>query len=538
MDLRQRQFEGRPVGQAIGTKSTRGHGRALMLIAVAGLIFVLDSLTPPGRAVAVLYVLVIVSVGDVAAKPTLALSSVACLILTLVSFYCFQVSAADRQTTLNLAFSLVANLAATMLMSWRAGDRALLAASEHRYRTIFETLSVAIWEHDFTKVKTELNVLRASGIGDIRSYIREHRDFVVKMRGLVRITDVNQTALRLVEIDTKSEFFTYLDEFVYENERSFKNCLIAIDEGHATFQSETVVRSRTGRLIPVLVVLSFPKHGESLGRIQGSFFDMTERLQFQEALEKSRIELEHASRAATIGEISASIAHEVNQPLAAAMTFIDAAQSWLNRGKPDLDEAKVALRQASVSTGHAAEVVERVRMLPGKSTFESRKVDLRQTLKNVLRLKQTEISDSGVSVLLHLGDVGAIRGDHVLLQQAFLNIVTNALQAMNQTDIAQRSVTITSRREGAGILVTVADTGSGIGSSPSERLFKAFESSKPGGMGLGLSICKTIFTAHNGAISIENRTDMPGALVKIRIPLLEPETGASHSVNPNSLATA
>lgn len=395
---------------------------------------------------------------------------------------------------------------------------AALRASEHRYRTIFETLAVAIWEHDFQDVKRELDALRARGVTDIRRHIAEHPDFVIRMRRLVRITDVNQTALRLMEVPTKEEFFSHLDGFLPENDASFAHCLIAIAEGHPVFQEETVVRSRTGRLIPIIVVLSFPPNGEGLDRIQASIVDITERLAFQEALEKSRRELEHTAQAAMIGEISASIAHEVNQPLSAIMAFVQAAQRWLDRPKPDLEEARFALDDAITSTEQAAAVVKRVRMLLGKAKSDSGDVAVDALITNVIRLKQKELSGQDIRVSLSL-DAGSrtVHGDRILLQQAFVNIIVNAMQAMDETQPCERMLVIDTRSDGDNLTISFSDTGHGL-KQTEEALFKAFATTKPNGMGLGLAMCKSIVTAHNGSISISNRDDRRGARVEISLP--------------------
>lgn len=405
-------------------------------------------------------------------------------------------------------------------ISERKATEAALQASEHRYRTIFETLAVAIWEHDFRDVKRELEALRAGGIKDIRRYIAEHPEFVVRTRRMVRITDVNQTALKLLDVPTKEEFFSHLDGFLPENDASFGQCLIAIDEGHSVFQAETTVRSRQGRLIPVIVMLSFPPDGEGLDRIQASIVDITERLQFQEALENSRRELEAASRAAMIGEISASIAHEVNQPLSAIMTSVQAAQRWLTRTPPDMAETTLALDDAILATEHAADVVKRVRMLLGKAKSDTGEVAIDALITDTVRLKQNELSSNGIQTSLNLRAVTAIiRGDRILLQQAFANIIANAIQAMETTDPSRRTLVIESEINDGNLVLKFMDTGAGLDHQIEERLFKAFSTTKPNGMGLGLAMCRSIVNAHNGSISIRNRQGAQGAIVEIELPV-------------------
>jgi PAS domain S-box-containing protein len=405
-------------------------------------------------------------------------------------------------------------------ISDRKAAEAALKASEHRYRTIFETLAIAIWENDFREVKGTLDALRDRGVTDLRPYIAANPDFVSRMRRAVRITNVNDMALKLMAVPSKDQFFTRLDEFLPDSDARFGQFLVGIFEGQTAFQTETVVRSRDGRMIPILVALSFPPDGEGLDRIQASIVDMTERHEFQEALEASRQELEQASRAAMLGEISASIAHEVNQPLSAIMTFVQAGIRWISRTPADIGEAKAALQDAVTATEHAAEVVKRVRLLLGKAKSESAEVAVDTLISEALRMKIKELTSEAVHLSLALGAPFAmVQGDRVLLQQAFLNVISNAMQAMEMTVADTRVLLIESEADGEHVVVRFFDSGAGLGSQSPESLFKPFNTTKPNGMGLGLAMCRSIMMAHSGTISIRNRTDGRGAVVEIRLPL-------------------
>jgi two-component system, LuxR family, sensor kinase FixL len=500
---------------------TRRHRYRVALGGMLALaIFTVDTFTMLASAVAVLYVLVIVLAGDFGSRTLIRATSVACGLLTAVSFLYSHGDDWESQATLRLLFSLAANLVTTLLLLRWVGDRAALEASEHRYRTIFETLAIAIWENDFREVKGELDRLRKQGVTDLRQYLADHPDFVDRMRKAVRITDVNQTALKLMGVPAKDRFFKSLDDFLPDTDMGFTHFLVGIFEGQTDFQSETVVRSRDGRLIPILVALSFPSDGEGLDRIQASVIDMTERHEFQEALEASRQELEQASRAAMIGEISASIAHEVNQPLSAIMTLVQAGRRWLNRTPPDIEEAKAALQDAVTATEHAAEVVKRVRLLLGKAKSESAEVAVDSAIADAVHLKQKELVADGVQLNLSLNAAAiTVRGDRVLLQQAFLNIISNAIHAMDAADT--RILMIQSGPDADGLVIRFTDSGAGLGSMAPESLFKPFNTTKPNGMGLGLAMCRSIVMAHSGTISIRDRQNGPGVVVEVRLPIAE-----------------
>jgi C4-dicarboxylate-specific signal transduction histidine kinase len=335
---------------------------------------------------------------------------------------------------------------------------------------------------------------------------------------MVHITDVNATALKLMGVPNKGEFFTRLDGFLPETDSTFSDFLIALDEGHPTYQAETSIRDRQGRLIPVIVVMSFPPGGEGLERIQASIIDVTERLEFQKAKENFRQELEQASRAAMVGEISASIAHEVNQPLSATMTFVQAARRWLSRDVPDLDEAKAALLHATSSIEQSANVIKRVRMLLGKAKSDTGAVAIDAAIMDAVRLKQPDLTDNHVDLVLRLNaTTGIITGDKTLLQQTFLNVIANALQAMEATAPQSRALIIQTEIIDDLLAIRFVDSGPGL-DQPGEGLFKPFLTTKANGMGLGLAMCKSIVTAHDGTISIGNRDDATGAIVEIRLP--------------------
>jgi two-component system sensor kinase FixL len=502
-----------------GERARQHRYRVAFAVALGLTIFAIDTFTTLASAVAVLYVVVIVLAGDIGNKNVVRATSALCAVLTLISFADSHGQDLESQATLRLLFSLAANFVTTLLLLRRVGDQTALKASEHRYRTIFETLAIAIWENDFREVKAELDRLRRQGITDLRPYLANNPDFVVRMRKAVRITDVNQTALKLMGVASKEQFFKSLDEFLPDTDGGFAHFLVGIFDGQTEFQSETTIRSRDGRLIQILVAMSFPTDGNGLDRVQASIVDMTERYQFQEALETSRQELEQASRAAMIGEISASIAHEVNQPLSAIMTFVQAGMRWLDRTPPDLDEAKAALQDAVAATEHGAQVVRRVRLLLGKAKSETADVGIDPLIGEAVRLKIKELTNEGVQLDLSL-DAGPaiVQGDRVLLQQVFLNVMSNAMHAMETTVAEARNLLIESRADGEHIIIRFTDSGAGLGDQPPEALFKPFNTTKPNGMGLGLAMCRSIMMAHSGTISITGRHDRHGAIVEIRLP--------------------
>ncbi|SDC95454.1 PAS domain-containing sensor histidine kinase [Belnapia rosea] len=400
----------------------------------------------------------------------------------------------------------------------REAAAAALAASEERYRTIFETLPVGIWEHDFRPVRQALEALRADGVTDMHRYLAEHPDFVAETRRMVRVTNVNATALRMLGVPSKEMFFSHLSDFLPETDQSFARCLIAIDEGHPAFVSEATLRSAQGGEVDIIVALNFPPGGKGLDRIQGSVLDVTERKRMETALERMRAELDRTTRVATMGELSAAIAHEVNQPLSAIRAYADAARRWLSRDPPEMQEARTAIEDVLTAAHHGGEVVRRVRRLLAKAEPEHMLIDLAALIRDAMHLIRRDILESGTALQLNLAPGVMLRGDRVLLQQLLINLATNALQAMQATPPGQRRIVITSRVIGGEAEIAVRDTGPGFAAECEQRAFDAFFTTRQDGMGLGLSVGRSTVLAHEGRIGIGQPAGA-GALILVHLPL-------------------
>jgi PAS domain S-box-containing protein len=212
-------------------------------------------------------------------------------------------------------------------------------------------------------------------------------------------------------------------------------------------------------------------------------------------------ELAHANRVATMGQLTASIAHEVNQPITAAVTYALAARRFLSAEPPNFHEADDALSLIVKEGNRAGEVVGRVRALIKKAPPRKDAVAINDAILEVIALTRTEAADSNVSVRTQLAEgLPHIRGDRVQLQQVLLNLIINAIEAMRDVGEAERELLISSRNEPDGVSVEVRDSGPGLAAPGLERAFEAFYTTKPGGLGLGLSICRSIIEAHNGRL--------------------------------------
>ena len=236
--------------------------------------------------------------------------------------------------------------------------------------------------------------------------------------------------------------------------------------------------------------------------IVGALMDITETRKAQEALHTAQSELAHVTRLTTLGEMSASIAHEVNQPLASVVTNGDACLRWLARDVPQLDEARSAVERMISGASHASDVISRIRALSKKGAFERARLDVNEVINDVLVLMRREITDHRVSLRLDLGSsLAPVHGDRVQLQQVIMNLLMNGIQAMRPVTDRRRELLIRSREHGSDqMLVAVEDSGIGIEPENVDRLFNAFFTTKPEGLGIGLSICRSIIEQHDGRI--------------------------------------
>jgi PAS domain S-box-containing protein len=252
----------------------------------------------------------------------------------------------------------------------------------------------------------------------------------------------------------------------------------------------------------------------------GAVSDVTVRKRAEAELHEAQMNLAHVTRVTALGELAASIAHEVNQPLAAVVTNAAACQRWLDRTPPDLTEARGTL-QAIIKDGNwAGDVIQRVRALANKTSEQRAPLDINEVLNEVVSLVQHELFRYRILLRLELPPaLPLVLGDRIQLQQVAINLVINGIEAMASVTDRPRELMIQTGLDDAGqIVVTVKDCGTGLATENAERLFDAFYTTKSGGMGMGLSICRSIVAAHGGRLSASQNSGA-GATFQFTLPL-------------------
>jgi C4-dicarboxylate-specific signal transduction histidine kinase len=239
------------------------------------------------------------------------------------------------------------------------------------------------------------------------------------------------------------------------------------------------------------------------------------------AMQAARAQVAHVARLTTLGELTVSIAHEVNQPLAAIVTNGNAAVRWLAHKSPNLQEARQALERIVNNGNRASNIIERVRDLAKRSRIHKEWLNINKPIQEIIGLTSTEIQQNRILLRTQLSDdLPLVRGDAIQLQQVLLNLILNAIEAMSSAPEGSRELLISSAETESGdVLVTVRDSGAGVEASALGRLFDAFYTTKPNGLGMGLAISRSIVEAHEGQIWVIPHAPQ-GASIQFTLPIV------------------
>jgi PAS domain S-box-containing protein len=492
--------------------------------------------------------------------------------------------------------------------------------SERRYRYIFQSTLVSIWEDDFSRVKDAIDDLKARGVRDFREYCAAHPEFVERAIGMVKIADVNDATVELFAAERRDDLLVSLHKiFLPETAETFVGVLVAIAEGRTSFKAETVLQTLKGERLTVLVTMTLPTPPGRFGNVLVTLVDITERKRAEyltgqvfenspdrvaivgrdyryrrvnpvsqrywglpaetivgkhiaelageqgfaqvkphldrcfagedvsyaewfsgthgrrylslsysplrldsdqvdaalaiirdltdhmlasEALQQAHADLAHISRVTTMGELTASLAHEINQPIAAAVTNANACLRWLAGDHPDVEEARQAASRIIRDGTRAADIISRIRLLFKKGVPRRESVDVNEVIQEMIVLLRGEAARYSIPIRADLAaGLPKVKADRVQLQQVFMNLMLNGIDAIKEVSAAGELTLKSGQAESSDLLmISVSDTGMGLPPEQADQIFNAFFTTKPHGTGMGLPISRSIVEAHGGRL--------------------------------------
>lgn len=385
----------------------------------------------------------------------------------------------------------------------RRAAEAALKWTEFRYRNLFQAMAASFWELDFRPVGAMLKALHGRGVTDLPRHFAANPGFVREMMRVTRIVEVNDETVKLFGGGDRAAMGDSVEPFWPEAfAHVYAASVVAAVSGAPNFASETRFRRTDGSEFDALFTACFPREGVSRGALLIGVIDISERTRAQAALQRLQADFAHASRVSMLGELTASIAHEVNQPLAAIATNGSAGLRWLGRDDVDLAVVRRLMERVVDDAQRAAGIVGRVRDMAANRSPAVGPVPLGEAVAEVeifLR-HETQAQGATVSVALPSG-LPDVRADRTQLQQVLVNLIVNAMQAMSQADSLRREVSVSARAVEDGMIeVAVEDSGPGLPPDLDERLFDSFFTTRSEGLGMGLAICRSIVESHGGRI--------------------------------------
>jgi PAS domain S-box-containing protein len=391
-----------------------------------------------------------------------------------------------------------------------------LENSELRYRHLFKFMPISLWKLDVRRLMEMFDELKATGVTDFPAYLANHPEFCTQAMDVIIVEEVNEATVRMFGAKNQEELLGSIGRFFKARPDTMERILESRFNDEELFEEKSQLVTLDGRLIDVLLTAARTEFGVTLAGL----VELTDLVRTQETLERFQIEFAHAARVSTLGELTASIAHELNQPLGAIATNCQASLRWLDRAEPNVNEARALAQRTLSDARRAAEIIARVRDMAARRAPERVLVSPHEVILEALQFLRHEVEWRGVDVS-HIFSASAppVLVDRTLLHQVIVNLAVNAMQAMAQRGVAERRITVrTSSLDSAALRCTVEDSGPGIEPDHLPRLFDSFFTTKEGGMGMGLSICRSIIEAHGGRIEADNASIHGGARFSFSLP--------------------
>ncbi|MGY4506212.1 PAS domain S-box-containing protein [Bradyrhizobium sp. GM24.11] len=444
------------------------------------------------------------------------------LVLTLLSFGCSLLG--DNFTAIAFAAFLAASLTlagAIMDITALKKAHAELERSEQRYRHLFTRMPIALRQLDASRLVVLFRKLRAEGVKDLGAYFDSHPEFLRTCMDALSFQEANERAIQMFGGGAEGYVGRSMADTWKERPDTFRRAMESRYRGETNFEEETRMVTWDGRVVDVLFTTARVGSINDLEVSLVGTIDISQRVRAKQKLQQVQAEFAHAARLSMLGELTASIAHEVNQPLAAIATNGAAGLRWLNRPTPDIVEIRKVIQNIVVDTQRAANIVARVHGMASRKVPQQASLPFDEIIREALLFLRHEMESRSVTIL-HRPDptVLQVLGDRTQLQQVIVNLAINAVQAMIQAGHDDRRIVISTVTQDATTLCcSVEDNGPGIAGEHVSRLFESFFTTKESGMGMGLPICRSIVEAHGGRIGAEGSATHGGARFWFTLPM-------------------
>ena len=380
-----------------------------------------------------------------------------------------------------------------------------LKQSERKYRTLVKSMPIALVQIDVRELLGDFIELRRNGVDDLDAYIDANPQFLERAMQTIRVEEGNDLCCELFGARDSADLAGPVDRYFKARPDTLKRSLAARYAGSERFMEETQLSTLDGRVLDLLYTSAFSPELSEFGVGLVGMIDIGDRLNVERRLQQIQAEFAHAARVATLGELAASIAHEVNQPLTAISVNGEASLRWLDREPPDIEEVRTLAGRIVADAHRAADIIVRIRNMAAQKDPQRDAVDLGEIVEETINFLHREIRTQGVKLNLRVArGLSPVLGDRTQLQQVVLNLVMNAMHAMHDVPPSRRMLTVRVVENDGRVQVEVEDAGSGIPESDRRRLFNAFFTTKVDGLGLGLPICRSIIDQHGGEIDCEH----------------------------------
>ncbi|MBW9051034.1 sensor histidine kinase [Rhizobium mesosinicum] len=498
-------------------------------IALGTGIFTVDTALSTETGVAVLYVVVILLLADAWEGKGVLWVSFVCGVLSSVSFVATFGIDAEFFNGLRLCAALASIGMTTILVRRHHRTRTMLMearnqalGSERRYRSIFDQSLISLWEQDYSQLMHRVEMLRKLGVTDISRYSREHPGFVEHCASLITTKVVNQATVDLLDAGCPEELNGSLGRFIPTSSATFVAVIQALLDGKPRFEGISRMHGPGGHVCHALLAIRFPEVSEEYDRVVIAMVDISERESSLAEIRKLQSELAAASRFAAVGAMSASIAHELNQPIAAMLMSAQTCLRWLSGPSRDVLAAAGAAERAVTEARRAGEIVKATKARLTNQNLTPENIDIDVLIRDTLSLLQDDLLRGGVAVGIDSSGVSCpVRAIRVELQQVLINLIMNSVQSLRQsgTNGGRIRVRVLGTRDG-GLSVRISDNGPGFDGAVEKRLFTPLVSTKPNGMGMGLVICRKTVESFGGTIRAHN-SQSGGAVVEFTLPCVD-----------------